>query len=151
MTIASRQRGDYVSKLDAHECRAVLAAGTIGRIGWAAGSGQLILPVTYGYRDPIIGFRTHPNGRLSELVRPTPVAFEVDILDQLHNEGVSVLIQGVTRSAQEPGPHDQDWTELVVPWAGGQRELAIEISISRISGRRIHRDPAGLSPHHSRN
>lgn len=124
----------------------MLAAGTVGRIGWAAGSGQLILPVTYVYRDPIIGFRTHPNGRLSELVRPTPVAFEVDSLDQLHNEGVSVLIQGVTRAAQPPESAAEDWSTLVVPWAGGHRDLAIEISITKITGRRVQRNPARLVP-----
>lgn len=123
----------------------MLAAGSIGRVGWTAGSGQLILPVTYIYRDPIIGFRTHPNGRLAELVRPTPVAFEVDSLDHLHNEGASVLIQGVTRPVQQSDGDDAAWPQLVVPWPGGHRDLAIEISITKITGRRVHHYPGGLS------
>ncbi|GAB3915485.1 hypothetical protein GCM10011575_38920 [Microlunatus endophyticus] len=116
----------------------MLASESVGRIAWSAGSGQIIRPITYVYADPVIGFRTAPDGRLAELVRPTAVAFEVDRLDDLHNEAVSVIVQGVTsganRESGRPG-----WVDQVVPWAGGARELAIEVHITKITGRRIHR------------
>jgi hypothetical protein len=116
---------------------------SVGRIAWATGSGQIILPVAYVYADPIIGFRTSEQSRLAELVRPTQVAFEVDHLDQIRCEGDSVLVQGVTRAAQVNGDQPE-WAEQVVPWAGGWRPLAIEISITKITGRRIRRHPDSL-------
>lgn len=139
MTTVPRQRNTYLTQLDLHECRALLSAESVGRIGWTSGSGPIILPVTYVYVDPIIGFRTSPYGRLSELVHPTPVAFEVDKLDPDRNEGISVLVQGVTRMAQDPDRDGPEWSDLVVPWAGGQRHLEIEIRIQKITGRRVSR------------
>lgn len=138
-----RGGNEWLSKLDSYECRVVLAAESVGRIGWASASGQIILPVTYIYVDSIIGFRTAPYGALSELIRVTPVAFEVDSLDCRHNEGVSVLVQGLTHAAQQPDGSPPEWSESVVPWAGGRRHLAIEVSIQKITGRRIRRYPTG--------
>lgn len=119
----------------------LLAAESVGRIGWASGSGPIILPITYVYVNSIIGFRTSPDSALAELVRTTPVAFEVDTLDSLHSEGSSVLVRGVTGPAQQPDGSRPAWQDLVVPWVGGQRELAIEIRVSQITGRRIRRHP----------
>lgn len=121
----------------------VLAAETIGRVAWASTSGQIILPVTYVYTDSIIGFRTIPYGALSELIQVTPVAFEVDSLDRSHREGVSVLVRGLTHIAQQPDWSPPDWAETVIPWAGGQRHLSIEIRIKIITGRRIRRLATG--------
>lgn len=121
----------------------MLGAETVGRVGWASASGQIILPVTYVYIDSIIGFRTSPYGALSELIRMTPVAFEVDSLDRDHNEGVSVLVQGTTHVAQQSDWSPPEWSDIVVPWAGGHRPLSIEISIKKITGRRIRRHPTG--------
>jgi len=138
-TTSARQAG-HLSKLDLHDCRALLASESVGRIAWSAGSGQIIRPVTYVYADPVIGFRTAPNGRLAELVRPTAVAFEVDRLDDLHNEAVSVIVQGVSSRANPESGQAPGWVDQVVPWAGGVRELAIEVHITKITGRRIHRN-----------
>lgn len=136
-----RENKPYLTKLDLHECRLLLAAQSVGRIGWASGSGQLILPITYVYSDAIIGFRTSSDSPLAELVRPTLVAFEVDSLDAMHNEGSSVVVQGITRAAPQPDGNPSQWSDLVVPWAGGRREVVIEIRISKITGRRVTRHP----------
>lgn len=136
-----RRNRTFLSQLAVHECRALLAAESVGRIGWASSSGQIILPITYVFVDSIIGFRTAPDGPLSELVRPTPVAFEVDSLDCVRSEGSSVLVRGVTRAAEQPDGSQPAWADLVVPWGGGQRPLAIEIGITKITGRTIERHP----------
>ena len=64
-----RQRStkDFVELSEA-ECRDRLAQHTAGRIGFMAGDGPLILPVTYQYRDGSVIFRTSPVGPLAELV-----------------------------------------------------------------------------------
>jgi hypothetical protein len=56
--------------------------------------GPQILPVTYACHDGTIIFRTSPHGVLSELVRPTDVALEIDELDQERRHGWSVVVPG---------------------------------------------------------
>jgi uncharacterized protein len=142
---APRRSGAAFAELDVHECRALLASESVGRIGWASASGQLILPVTYVYVEEIIGFRTSPYSALAELIRPTQVAFEVESLDFEHHQGASVVIQGLTRVARQPDWSwgHPEWFDTVVPWAAGQRQLSIEISVTKITGRRIRRNFTG--------
>ncbi|QDP96871.1 pyridoxamine 5'-phosphate oxidase family protein [Microlunatus elymi] len=134
-----RKDGPLLAELDHHECVVVLTEQTVGRIGWKSPDGQLILPVNFAFLGTEIGFRTSPYGPLAELVRPTPVAFEVDHLDERHLVAESVLIQGVSHAASNPDWVSPDWSVSVVPWAGGQRRLSIEITIHKITGRRITR------------
>lgn len=124
-------------ELDPDQCRAVLSAGSIGRVGWTSARGQLILPVTYAFLGGSIGFRTSPYATLSELVRPTEVAFEVDRLDHEHGAGESVLVQGTAQAADTADWAPPAWAGEVMPWAGGNRKLLIEITIRTISGRAI--------------
>jgi uncharacterized protein len=73
---------DGLEPISPSRCRELLASQTIGRIAWQAADGPQILPVTYACYDGTIIFRTSPYGVLSELVRPTDVAMEIDELDQ---------------------------------------------------------------------
>ena len=76
----SSRRINYVD-LTLAECQTLLESRDIGRIGWNAGHGPQIFPVSYACVADLIVFRTSPFGVLSELVRPTQVVFEVDDLD----------------------------------------------------------------------
>ena len=59
-------------------CTELLQTQTIGRVAWQAADGPEILPVTYTWHENSVIFRTSPDGPLSELARPTDVAFEID-------------------------------------------------------------------------
>ena len=93
-------------------CEELLQSQSVGRIAWQAADGPQILPVTYAWHEGTIIFRTSPYGVLSELVRPTDVAMEIDELDQHSRRGWSVVVQGRaagscrTRSA---GTHVDGW------------------------------------------
>ncbi|HEY9289651.1 MAG TPA: pyridoxamine 5'-phosphate oxidase family protein [Microlunatus sp.] len=118
-------------------CRQLLSSESIGRVGWPSRDGQMILPVSYLYQDDMIIFRTSAYGVLAELVTPTKVAFEVDVLDPVERTGRNVVAQGVSRAAP-----DKNWAprwrmDDVVPWAGGARHLFIAIEIKKLSGRSI--------------
>jgi len=109
-------------------------------VAWQAADGQQILPVTYVFRSGLLYFRTSPQGILSELVRPTDVAFEVDDLDQDRRSGWSVVVGGQARAVAAPAEISELLaTDTLVPWAPGGRTLLIQIKPSRIRGRTLRR------------
>ena len=133
-----RQRStkDFVELSEA-ECRELLEQHTAGRVGFMAGDGPLILPVTYQYRDGSVIFRTSPVGPLAELVRRTSVAFEIDEIDEQSKSGWSVLVLGFAEAMAHNYLLTAAWETGPVPWADGVRNLFIEIKPRKISGRAV--------------
>jgi nitroimidazol reductase NimA-like FMN-containing flavoprotein (pyridoxamine 5'-phosphate oxidase superfamily) len=85
-----------------------------------------------------VAFRTSPYGVLSQLRRPTMVAFEVDHIELAAGVGWSVLVTG--RAKPVTGSFDLAtlWRkEEMVPWATGTRNLVILIRERSISGRAV--------------
>jgi nitroimidazol reductase NimA-like FMN-containing flavoprotein (pyridoxamine 5'-phosphate oxidase superfamily) len=125
------------AELSEADCKELLAQRTAGRVGFMAGDGPQILPVTYQYRNGSVIFRTSPFGPLAGLVRRTSVAFEIDSIDEQHKSGWSVLVLGFAEAL----PHDHlltsAWETGPVPWADGVRNLFIEITPRTISGRAV--------------
>ena len=123
------------------ECVRLLESHSVGRVAWQAADGPQILPVTYVFRSDLAYFRTTPHGILSELVRPTGVALEVDDLDHRTRTGWSVVVQGLARGVAAPAEVARLWEmDNLVPWAPGGRTLFIQITPTRIRGRSIHRE-----------
>ena len=127
---------DAFKPISPSRCKELLESQSIGRIAWQAADGPQILPVTYAWHDGTIIFRTSPYGVLSELIRPTDVAMEIDELDQERRQGWSVLVQGRAQGVAEPDQLVRMWTVSgVVPWASGIRNVFIQITPYRITGR----------------
>lgn len=117
-------------------CQELLQNQSVGRIAWQAADGPQILPVTYAWHEGTIIFRTSPHGVLSELVRPTDVALEIDELDQDSRRGWSVVVQGRAQGVAEPDQLERMWTAGgVVPWAAGVRNVFIQVTPRRVTGR----------------
>jgi uncharacterized protein len=124
-------------------CQELLESQSIGRVAWQAADGPQILPVTYACYDGTIIFRTSPYGVLSELVRPTDVALEIDELDQESRQAWSVVVQGRAQGVAEPDQLVRMWAvDRVVPWASGVRNVFIQIIPQRITGRLAVARPA---------
>jgi len=119
------------------ECFGLLELGGIGRVGFAAAEGIMMLPVNFAVQAGAIIFRTAPDTLLAVYANG-PVSFEVDHLDQALREGWSVLVQGHahTVEAERDVRHLEDSTKLQ-PWAGGARDVYVRIAPIRISGRCI--------------
>jgi uncharacterized protein len=127
---------DEFTLMSRSRCQELLESQSIGRVAWQAADGPQILPVTYAYHDGTIIFRTSPYGLLSELVRPTDVALEIDELDQESRQAWSVLVQGRAQGIAEPDQLVRMWAVGgVVPWASGVRNVFIQIIPHRITGR----------------
>jgi nitroimidazol reductase NimA-like FMN-containing flavoprotein (pyridoxamine 5'-phosphate oxidase superfamily) len=127
---------DQFSPIDPVSCEELLKSQRIGRVAWQAADGLQILPVTYGCHDGTIIFRTSPYGVLSELIRPTDVALEIDELDEKNRRGWTVVVHGRAQGVAEPAQLVRTWTVGgVVPWASGVRNVFIQIVPRRITGR----------------
>ena len=128
--------GNFVELSEA-ECKQLLAQHAAGRIGFMAGDGPQILPVTYQYRNDSVIFRTSPFGALAGLVRRTSVAFEIDGIDEQNKSGWSALVQGFAEAMAHDYLLTTAWETGPVPWADGVRNLFIEIKPRKISGRSV--------------
>lgn len=117
-------------------CRELLRSQSVGRVAWQAADGPQILPVTYAWHEGTIIFRTSPYGVLSELIRPTEVALEIDEIDQNNHRGWSVVVQGRAQGVAEPDQLARMWTAGgVVPWASGIRNVFIQVTPHKVTGR----------------
>lgn len=133
------------------QCRELLQQCNVGRVAWQAADGPQILPVTYVWHNDSVIFRTSPYGLLSELVRPTDVALEIDELDQSRHSGWSVAVHGRAEAVAEPADVSSLWGVVnLVPWAPGGRNLFIRIVPRRLTGRWLDRRPPEHEPERAR-
>jgi nitroimidazol reductase NimA-like FMN-containing flavoprotein (pyridoxamine 5'-phosphate oxidase superfamily) len=122
------------------ECIHLLETHSLGRLAWQAADSQQVRPINYLFRSGAVYFRTSPQGILSELIRPADVAMEVDDLDHDKRTGWSVIVHGPARAVAAPVEVIEQWeTDDLVPWAPGIRDLFIQITPSRITGRLLQR------------
>jgi nitroimidazol reductase NimA-like FMN-containing flavoprotein (pyridoxamine 5'-phosphate oxidase superfamily) len=129
--------GRALRTLSPAECFGLLELGGIGRVGFAATGGIMMLPVNFAVTGQAIIFRTAPDTLLA-LYANGPVSFEVDHLDQAQREGWSVLVQGHAHKVEdERGVKRLEDRTHLQPWAGGARDVYVRIAPTRISGRCI--------------
>jgi nitroimidazol reductase NimA-like FMN-containing flavoprotein (pyridoxamine 5'-phosphate oxidase superfamily) len=123
------------------ECLGLLEAGGVGRIGFAAANGIMMLPVNFALMGKAIIFRTAPDTLLAVYANGQ-VSFEADHLDEAAREGWSVLVQGRAHivTDERDVKRLEDRTKLE-PWAGGARDVYVRIAPIRISGRCIETLP----------
>ncbi|HEY5978484.1 MAG TPA: pyridoxamine 5'-phosphate oxidase family protein [Microlunatus sp.] len=127
----------HLVELSRSACDALLKRHAVGRVGFCGGAGPVILPVNYRlYNDQIV-FRTSPSGTLSELCRRTPVAFEIDGIDEAAVSGWDVLGRGFAESVRLEFPLTQLWRSGPAPWAAGTRNVFIAITLSSVTGRYV--------------
>ena len=126
--------------LSEDECRTLLEAHDVGRVGFVIDDFPVVLPVNYAVVGQTIVVRTAP-GILTAGVADQPVAFEVDGFERWNRSGWSVLAQGYGRDITDEA--DDRSEELrqsdIDTWAPGDRAVSLIIDIARLSGRRILR------------
>jgi nitroimidazol reductase NimA-like FMN-containing flavoprotein (pyridoxamine 5'-phosphate oxidase superfamily) len=125
-------------ELTPEECRTRLSTHGVGRVAVSTPDGPAIVPVNYLVMDDAVAYRTAP-GAVPAAAEGREVAFEVDHIDEALSQGWSVLVVGAARAVTDPETVRRlDEQATTTPWAGGDRELWLTITPTRITGRRIH-------------
>ncbi|HYJ67739.1 MAG TPA: pyridoxamine 5'-phosphate oxidase family protein [Nocardioidaceae bacterium] len=120
------------------ECREFLAAKSVGRVGFLGPEGLQVLPVNYVFYQGSIFFRTAAGSELSNAMRNTRVAFEIDDIDEFMQRGWSVLAVGDAELVDDPDLLVELWGDRgPKPWAVGVRTQFVRISPIRLTGRRV--------------
>ena len=126
-----------ITKLSQAECRQLIAAGGVGRIGIGATSGPVVLPVNFAVVAGTIVIRT-ATGTVVEGHADQQVAFEVDHIDEALSQGWSVLVRGPAHRVAHPAELDNIRRDAGIwPWPGGDRDVYVRIIPDKITGRRI--------------
>ena len=128
-------RGGRLEELDQAECRRLLTATTIGRLGYETDDGPRVVPMNFLLSGDDLTFRTSAHGEVARLAIGRPVCFEVDEVDEFLQTGWSVQVRGV---AQEISSEATDAADLPDPWPVGQQFLLVRIPLAALSGRRVH-------------
>jgi nitroimidazol reductase NimA-like FMN-containing flavoprotein (pyridoxamine 5'-phosphate oxidase superfamily) len=132
-----------ITVLTEAECRALLAEQEVGRVAYVDVDGYpVVVPVNYVIDGDLIAIRSDLSAKL-DLIPLHRVAFEVDSTERWNHTGWSVLVHG----------YGQDVTNAIgdryealrqrglATWAPGNKAHWLTIEITRITGRRIQRDP----------
>jgi len=123
--------------LEATECYELLSPGGIGRVVFDTPDGPVVLPVNFAMVGQTVILRTGADTELAARL-DCQVAFEVDRLDEAMSQGWSVLIVGhASRVRKEEQVRRFEARANLQPWAGGARDVYVQIHPHRISGRRI--------------
>jgi nitroimidazol reductase NimA-like FMN-containing flavoprotein (pyridoxamine 5'-phosphate oxidase superfamily) len=123
--------------LSPDECFGLLEPGGVGRVGFAAADGIMMLPVNFAVTRKTIVFRTAPDTLLA-VYADGRVSFQADHLDEALHEGWSVLVHGRAHKVTDEREVKQlEVRTRLEPWAAGPRDVYVRITPTRISGRRI--------------
>jgi nitroimidazol reductase NimA-like FMN-containing flavoprotein (pyridoxamine 5'-phosphate oxidase superfamily) len=123
--------------LDPAECLRLLEPGGVGRVGFLAAEGIVIVPVNFVLAGKCVVFRTAPDTLLAVYAHGQ-VSFEVDQVNEELREGWSVLVHGHAHTITDEREirHLEEGTPLT-PWAGGARDVFVRITPAQISGRGV--------------
>jgi len=127
----------HFRELTRAECEERLQEHVVGRVGFCGAAGPLILPVNYRVHTGQVVFRTSAYGMLAELRRRTPVAFEIDGIDEPAETGWDVLGRGTAEAVTHDHLLTDLWGSGPIPWAKGTRNMFIAITLTSLTGRVI--------------
>ncbi|WP_166376038.1 pyridoxamine 5'-phosphate oxidase family protein [Aeromicrobium phragmitis] len=129
----------HIRELTAEECREYLTLARIGRIAFNGPEKieLVVANVAVPDADHLL-LRTEPDSVLAHLAgdEPTPVAVEIDHLEELYRWGWSLTVHGTARRASEE--QVMHWQQQEPhPWAPGDRDLHVAITIEQMAGRKV--------------
>lgn len=124
------------------EDEAVRLASTVavGRVGYTRFAMPAIHVVNFALDGDKPVFRTRKGAKFAAAIADTPVAFEVDRIDEEHHCGWTVSFIGRAHLVTDAAEHERLQQMGITPWAGGDRDWFIRIETQIVTGRRIKPD-----------
>lgn len=108
----------------------------VARVGWNSSIGPVVIPVNYVVDQRTVWIRTSAYSAMAEEVDESPIAVEVDDIDQESRTGWSVMLRGraaVLYHEDRVPKHIRDLETL----AGGVRPLWVRLDPDHVTGRRL--------------
>jgi uncharacterized protein len=126
----------WMEHIPEDECWALLSTAPIGRIAVLVDSAPEIYPVNHAVDGRSVVFRSDAGTKLRGIDRSPSVSFEVDGVDDVSQEGWSVLVKG---RAVELSSADEVHVASELPlrfWVAGDKSHWIRIIPTEVTGRR---------------
>lgn len=123
-------------ELDRADCERLLRRATFGRVVLVSPRGPEIVPVNYAVQGDAVVIHTSPDGLLARHAHGSPLAFEVDMVDDVRWHGWSVVARGVGELVAAPQDDAAERTR-VRPWADGDRSTELRLAWTELTGRQV--------------
>lgn len=125
--------------LPADECRTLLLSHRprLGRLAFADRGRPQVMPMNYALRSDAVYFRSAYGGKLAAAAKGTWAAFEVDDVNEVWEDGWSVLAIGRLHIVTDASELRMVAGLPLRPWAGGDKPHHLRLDIESLSGRRI--------------
>ena len=127
----------HLETLGEQECWDLVASRTVGRLVVSIDNRPDIFPVNYRLDDQTIVIKTAAGLKLAAAVLGRGVAFEVDMIDEVHHGGWSVVVHGTAYEIEQVDELLAAEELNVEPWAEGEKARYLRVSSESITGRRI--------------
>ena len=127
-------RGGRLEQLNTAECRRLLAATSIGRLGYQMDRGPRIVPVNYALAGETIVIRTAPDTEIARFAPGQTVAFETDQVDEFLQTGWSVLAVGKLNLVSKESLRMLATQQMPDPWAEGSRSVFLQLGTDELTG-----------------
>jgi uncharacterized protein len=131
-----------IGTLSSEQCRARLAAHSVGRVAVTRDALPVIVPVNYLVDGDRILFRTRDDGMLAAACDERVVAFEIDDVAPDGASGWSVVVVGLASLVDREGCRDLD--RRLASAAGLGLDRFIRLPMTIVTGREIP-SPAALA------
>jgi uncharacterized protein len=127
------RRPAELHEFDRASCLAMLTTQAVGRLVLTE-LGPFVAPFNYAVVGETVLFRVDEG---SPAVRGAGMraVFEVDVIDELHHGGWSVVVHGTLGDVTEDAAADPEPWERVRPWAPGAKSRCLRLDIDHVSGR----------------
>ncbi len=125
--------------LSPDECRELLAnhRPRLGRLAFVDGDRPVVLPMNFVAHRDAVYFRTARGSKLTAALRVQLVAFELDHVNEVWEDGWSLLAFGRLRVVTDPDELERVRRLPLQPWARGDKPYFLRLDIESLSGRRI--------------
>jgi uncharacterized protein len=118
-------------------CLSLLAAVSVGRVGFVADGEVLVLPVNFVMDGQAVVFRTASGSKLAGAEDRSAVAFEADNYDDITQSGWSVLVRGRAEVVEDDAEIGRLSRLGLYSWASAlDRPFWIRVRPTSVTGRR---------------
>lgn len=131
--------GTPMIDLTVDECRHLLTTHRprLGRLAFVDRGWPVVFPMNYVADGNRVYFRTAPGSKLLAALRIEQVTFQVDEVDDVWEEGWSVLAFGRLRLLTDEEELAEVRRSPLRPWAGGGRPHYLRLDVATLTGRRL--------------